>query len=80
LMVDRKRTWFFHLNQSMDKHTKQHIKLELREKHRTLCYEYKNAISLEEAGAQYVAIWCWWYSSGTINEARFQELEDWLSF
>ncbi len=40
----------------MDKHTKQHIKLELREKHRTLCYEYKNAISLEEAGAQYVAI------------------------
>jgi hypothetical protein len=40
----------------MDKRTKQQIKLELREKHRTLCYEYKNAISLEEADVQYVAI------------------------
>jgi hypothetical protein len=40
----------------MDVHTKQQIKLELRDKHRTLCYEYKNAIFLEETNAQYVAI------------------------
>jgi len=40
----------------MDIHTKKHIKLKLRDKHRTLCYEYKNAIFLEEANVQYVVI------------------------
>jgi hypothetical protein len=41
---------------SMDRHTKQQIKLELREKCRTLCYEYKNSIFLEEANVQYATI------------------------
>jgi hypothetical protein len=47
---------FFHWNQSMDIHTKKHIKLKLRDKHRTLCYEYKNAIFLEEVDVQYAVI------------------------
>jgi hypothetical protein len=32
-----------------NKHTKQLIKLELKDLHKALCYEYKNATSLEEA-------------------------------
>jgi hypothetical protein len=28
---------------------------------KTLCYEYKNATSLEEANARYVTIHYWWY-------------------
>jgi len=46
----------------------------------TLCYEYKNVISLEEIDVQYVVIRCWWYSSMTTNEARLQLLENWLNF
>jgi hypothetical protein len=63
----------------MDKHTK-HIKPKLREKHRLLCYEYKNAISLEAADAWYVTIQCWWYSLGAVDEVGFQELENLLNF
>jgi hypothetical protein len=60
----------------MDRHKKQQIKPKLQEKHRTLCYEYKNAIFLEEVNVQYATIYCWWYSSSATNEARLQELEN----
>jgi hypothetical protein len=50
------------------------------EQHRTLCYEYKNVISLEEVDVQYVVIHYWWYSLTTTNEARLQLLENWLNF
>jgi hypothetical protein len=40
-------------------HTKQHIKPKLQDKHKTLCYEYKNAISLKEVDVWYVII-CYW--------------------
>jgi hypothetical protein len=42
----------------------------------TLCYECKNAISLEEANAWYATIQCWWYYSGSTNEVGLQELEN----
>jgi hypothetical protein len=45
------------------------IMLKLREKHRTLCYEYKNAISLEEVNVWCTIIHCWWYSSDVDDEA-----------
>ncbi len=47
-MVDKDRTCYFHWTSSMDKHTKQQTKPELCEQHKTLCYEYNNATSLEE--------------------------------
>lgn len=40
----------------MDIHTKQQIKQEMCEQHKTLCYEYKNANSLEEINVRYVTI------------------------
>ncbi len=40
----------------LNRHTKQQIKLELHEQHKTLCYEYKNAMSLEEANVCYATI------------------------
>jgi hypothetical protein len=49
-------------------------------KHRSLCYEYKSAISLEEANVRYATIHYWWYSSWTSNEVGLQELENWLNF
>jgi hypothetical protein len=56
----------------MDRHTKQHIKPKLRKKHKTLCYEYKSAISLEEVDVWYVAICYWWDSLGVVNEIGLQ--------
>ncbi len=69
-MVDKKLTYFFHWSQSMDIHTKEQIKPELQNKHRKLCYEYKNAIFLEEVDARYVAIHYQWYSLCAANETR----------
>jgi hypothetical protein len=40
----------------LNRHKTQQIKLELHEQHNTLCYEYKNAMSLEEANVCYATI------------------------
>jgi hypothetical protein len=40
----------------MDIHTKQQIKLEMCEQHKTLCYEYKNVASMKETNVRYVTI------------------------
>lgn len=71
-MVNREGTCYFHYTQSMDIHTKQQIKLEMCEQHKTLCYEYKNATSLEEANVCYVIIYCWWYSLGVHMQLGFK--------
>jgi hypothetical protein len=47
-MVDKECTCYFHWTQSMDRHIKQQIKPKLHEQHKTLCYECKNATSLQE--------------------------------
>jgi hypothetical protein len=44
--------------------------------HKALCYEYKNASSLEEVVAHYAAICSWWYSLGLTNVIGLQELEN----
>jgi hypothetical protein len=60
----------------MNRHTKQQIKLEMQKQHKALCYEYKNATSLEEVVARYAAICSWWYSSRLANVIGLQELEN----
>jgi hypothetical protein len=52
----------------------------MQKKHRKLCYEYKNAIFLEEVAVRYATICYWWYFLNVANEARFQELENWHNF
>jgi hypothetical protein len=63
----------------MDRHTKQQIKLEMWEQHVTLCYEYKNANSLEESNVHSIVIHSWWYSLGATNVLGFKSW-NWLSF
>jgi len=48
----------------------------MRKQHKALCYEYKNATSLEEVVVRYAAIYSWWYSSGLANVIGLQELEN----
>jgi hypothetical protein len=45
----------------------------MQEQHKTLCYEYKNATSLEEANACYATICCWWYSLGVVDAIWLEE-------
>ncbi len=45
-------------------------------KNRTLWYEYKNAISLEEIDVRYTIIQCWWYSLGVTNQVGLHELDN----
>jgi hypothetical protein len=66
----------FHYIQSMDRHIKQQIKPKLHEWHKTLCYECKNATSLEEVDVWYATIRCCLYSLGIVDEVGLQELEN----
>jgi hypothetical protein len=47
-MVDKKWMCFFYWTQSLDRHTKQLIAPGFHDQHKTLYYEYKKTMSLEE--------------------------------
>ncbi len=59
----------------MNRHKKQQIKLECIQ-HKTLCYDYKNVVSLENVYACYAVIWWWWYSIRATNVVGLQKLEN----
>jgi len=48
-MVDKEHMCFFHWTQSFDKHTKQLIAPKFHDQRKTLCYDYKKVMFLEEA-------------------------------
>jgi hypothetical protein len=75
VMVDKEQTCLFHWTQSLDKHTKQLIKHELKSGHKAMCFEYKNATSLIEANTCYVPIHYWWFSSNIASKSGIHELE-----
>ncbi len=79
-MVDKEHTCLFHYTQSLHKHTKQLIKLNLQDQHKGLCHQYKNVKSLVEADDLYVIIHCWWISLRDAFEACVHELANWLTF
>jgi hypothetical protein len=53
-LIGSERVTFIRFNLWID--TKQQVKLEMQEQHKTLCYEYNNATLLEEANACYATI------------------------
>jgi hypothetical protein len=63
-MVDKEHTCLFHWNHSLNKHTKQLIKLELQDEHKAFCHQYKNAKSHGDVDSHYVFICSWWLSYG----------------
>ena len=78
--LGRERTCYFHWSQSLEKHTKQYIKHNLQDQYMDLCVEYHNAISMDEAETQYLAIRAWWSSLGATSKTRLKHLELWLAF
>ena len=79
-MLGRKRTCQFHWSQTLERHTKQLIKLELQEVHKRLCHEYCLCKTKANADAAMEAIRAWRFSSGVVSEGGLKELNDWLSF
>ncbi len=77
---NKERTCLFHWTQSLEKHTKAHIRPDLQDQHRMLCKQYKNARTLAEAESRYLAIRAWWLSEGTTSEDGLSRLELWLAF
>jgi predicted 2-oxoglutarate/Fe(II)-dependent dioxygenase YbiX len=59
LMKNQERTCLFHWIQSLEKHTKVDICIDLQDQHRQLCRKYKNATSLSESQTYYLAIRAW---------------------
>ena len=65
---------------ALDRHTRQHIKLELHAIHKRLCHEYRKCKTKAAADSAMEAIRAWWYSSGGMSESGLKEMNDWLSF
>ncbi len=79
-LIDKEHTYFFHWTQSLDRHTKQLIALKFQDRHKTFCYDYKKAKSLEGVDVYYATIHFWWYSFGADADGVIHELNNWLSF
>ena len=79
-MKDKERTCQFHWSMALDRHTRQHIKLELHAMHKRLCHEYRKCKTKAAADSAMEAIKAWWYSSGGVSESSLKEMNDWLSF
>ena len=79
-IAGKERTCQFHWSMALDRHTRQHIKPELRAMHKRLCHEYRMCRSKAAADSAMEAIWAWWYSSGGVSESGLKEMNDWLSF
>ena len=76
----RERTCYFHWTQSLEKHTKQYVKHDLQDQHKRLYLQYRNAQSMDEAEARYLAIKAWWVSSNCTSDDGFRHLDLWLAF
>ena len=76
----RERTCYFHWTQSLEKHTKQYVMHDLQDQHKRLCLQYRNAQSMDEAEARYLAIKAWWVSSNCTSDDGFRHLDLWLAF
>jgi hypothetical protein len=79
-MENRERTCLLHWSTSLQKHTQKHIKEAFQQQHNTLCKQYKDAKSMEEAETRYLAIRSWWLSSGAATEDALHHLDHWLAF
>ena len=70
-MENQEKRCLFHWTQSLEKHTKADIRLDLQSQHRQLCKQYKDAKTSAEAESRYLAIRSWWLSSGATTEEGF---------
>jgi hypothetical protein len=77
-MKDQKRTYLFHWAQSLEKHTKADIRVDLQYQHQQLCRQYKSAASPSKFETRYLAIRAWWLSSGATSDGGLSRLELWL--
>jgi hypothetical protein len=50
------------------------------DQHKTLYYDYKKAMSLEEVNLQYATIRLWWYSSRATSKGTIHKLNNWRDF
>ena len=71
----REKTCYFHWAQSLEKHTKQYVKHDLQDQHKSLYLQYRNAQSMDEAEGRYLAIKAWWVSSNCTFDDGFRHLD-----
>ena len=79
-MENRERTCLLHWSTSLHKRTQKHIKEAFHQQHITLCKQYKDSKSMDQAEQRYLAIRSWWLSSGATTEDALHHLDHWLAF
>ena len=78
-MENRERTCLLHWSTSLHRHTQKYIKEALQQQHITLCKQYKDSESMDQAEVCYLAIRSM-LSSGAAVEEALHHLDHWLAF
>jgi hypothetical protein len=79
-MVGRERYNEVDWTGSLERYAVEHIRPDLREMHKRLCTNFKEAKTPWEAEEFYHCTRDWWLSSGAATEDGLRELDDWLGF
>lgn len=80
-MEGRERTCLFHWTKCLERVTIAHIKPEYQEQMRSLCKQWKDTKTQEEAEDMYNVIRGWWQSGGCVtSDAALRALNDWMVF
>ena len=79
-MENREKTCLLHWSTSLHRHMQKYIKEALQQQHITLCKQYKDLESMDQAEVRYFAIRSWWLSSGAAVEEALHHLDHWLAF
>jgi len=80
IIENRERMCLLHWSTSLHKHIQKHIKQVFQQQYITLCKQYKDSKTVDEAKTHYLAIRSWWLSSGTATEEALHHLDHWLAF
>ena len=79
-MTDKERTCLFHYVQSMIKYTEKWIADEFQEQHKSLCKQYRDASTIEDADRLFDALQAWYKMSGAVSDKGFDAMSSWLAW
>ena len=69
-MEDRERLSLFHWVQSLQQHTRKHIKKYLFDEHVSMCEEWRTCKKRDDALVESCKIWNWWRAGGVAKEGN----------
>lgn len=79
-MKEKERSCLLHWTKCMHRVTNLYVTPVLRDEHKRICTQYKDAINMDEAETRYLAIRSWWVSSEAVTDSNLPAMESWLAW